>query len=144
MKLSELFDDDANFRSEAEIKEWITESKNYQQEDTSKAEFLKFFSTSKQRTYLVATPKRLYCILDDSRRDSPHVNWSISKTEALCEGDLRLPISTRSKSRSTGLVDFGGSHKNWLYTKDLFSSLGIEKAVTGFVVSSMSPEPDEN
>ena len=60
MSIKALFDSDAFFRPEKEIKDWIKHSKNYQGENPNSVHLLKFFSTSKQRTYLVATPARLH------------------------------------------------------------------------------------
>lgn len=137
MKLSELFDINAFFRSETEIKEWIKYSKSYDGEDPQSAELFMFFSTSKQRTYLAATNKRLYCILDDSRKNSPHINWSMSKNDAVDNNGLLFSIKTKDKSKKTGLVDIGEKHKNWLFSKDLFLSTSIEASMEKFIVSSM-------
>lgn len=137
MKLSELFDSNAFFRSDTEIKEWIRESKNYAGEDPILAEAFMFFSTSKQRTYLVTTKNRLYCILDDSRKDHPHINWSIPKDRVMGEDGLMFSIKAKDKSKKTGLVDIGEKHKNWLYSKELFSSSSIESSMEDFIISSM-------
>lgn len=137
MKLAKLFDNNAFFRSESEIKKWIVKSRNYQGEDTSIAKSFLYFSTSKQRTYLVATNKRLYCILDDSRKEKPHINWSMPRKDVLDNNRLMFSITTRDKSNKTGLADIGIKHKNWLFSKELFSSSDIESSMKEFIESSM-------
>lgn len=126
MKLSDLFDRDAYFRSEEEIKSYISNSKKYKQENPSDAKLLKIFSTSKQRTYLVITDKMIYCILDDARKNKPHLNWSKTRDNFFDGKNLTVAVTTREKSTTTGLVDFGSDHKNWLFTKSLFKDISIE------------------
>ncbi|MBL4762056.1 MAG: hypothetical protein JKY93_05075 [Gammaproteobacteria bacterium] len=137
MKLSALFDSKAFFRSDTEIKQWIRQSKNYNNENLQSTDLLIFFSTSKQRTYLVATKKRLYCILDDSRKDSPHLNWSMSINNVVDSDGLLFSITAKDKSKATGLVDISNKHKNWLFSKDLFVSKNIEESMKAFIVSTM-------
>ncbi len=137
MKTSQLFDDNAFFRSESEIKKCIRSSKNYENEDTSSAKSFLFFSTSKQRTYLVATMERLYCILDDSRKDKPHINWSLPREKVADANGLVFSITSRVKSDKTGLVDIGPQHKNWLFSKKLFQSSSIESSMKEVIESSM-------
>lgn len=129
MKLSDLFDENAFFRSDREIKEYIKNSKNYAGEDPNDANLLKFFSTSKQRTYLVITNERVYCILDDKRKSSPNINWSERLSDFAKEKDLGKMFSTREKTPNTGFIDFGIKHQNWLFTKSLFNETNIEQNV---------------
>jgi len=121
MRLSDLFDKNAFFKPEIYIKEYIKNSKNYEGESTSNANVLKFFSTSKQRTYLVFTDKKVYCILDDNRKSKPNINWSEKLTEYFKRDNIDKVITTKDKTDNTGLVDFGQKHKNWLFTKSLFN-----------------------
>ena len=137
MEISSLFDNNAFFRSKSKIKEWIKNSKNYKGEDPRSAKLFMFFSTSKQRAYLVATERRLYCILDDSRKDYPHINWSMPKRDVKDRNGLKITITSRDKSEKTGLVDISDKHKNWLYTKNLFSSKNIESSMAEFIENAM-------
>ena len=137
MKFQDFFDSNAGFRSIDDIKSTIKKSKNYNGEDPASAEVLKFFSTTKQRTYLVATAHRVYCILDDIRKPSPHVNWSMHKSEIKDDNGVKLPITSRDKTDRIGLVDIGEEHKRWLYTKRLFSSKDIETSITEFLDNAM-------
>ena len=137
MKISKLFDSNAFFRSEEDIKLWIKNSKNYQGEDIRSAEILLIFSTSKQRTYLVATPESLYCILEDVRKSKPHINWSMPKKALISNGEVAISISFRDKSEKTGLVDIGSTHKNWLFTKKLFRDSDIASSIKEFIVRAM-------
>ena len=69
MLLADMFIGRSDFASPEEIKEFIRRSKNFDKskEDPSTAHPLLIFKTSKQQTWLVATPERLYCVLDDLR-----------------------------------------------------------------------------
>ena len=137
MRLFELFDDSDSFHTADGIRGYIKNSKNYEDEDTASSQVLLFFKTSKQRTYLVATNKRLYCILDDARKDNPHINWSMGKKYLVQNGKLLISIKAHDKTRNTGLVDVGVNHKNWLYTKELFKETSIENSINKFIVSTM-------
>lgn len=137
MKLSELFDKNAFFRSETEIKEHIKNSKNYNNELPGSANLLMFFQTSKQRTYLVATTKRLYCILDDARKDKPHINWSMPMNEVVDNNELLFTLNTKEKSPKTGLIDIGPKHKNWLFSTSLFNKSTVTSTIEKFLLSSM-------
>ena len=136
MAIKKLFDSNAFFRPEKEIKDWITRSKNYEKEDPNSAHLLEFFSTSKQRTYLVSTPKRMYCILDDSRKDNPHINWSIARNELEKDDKIIMTISTSEKTENTGLVDIGPRHKNWLFTRSLFLQTSIANSIQQLILES--------
>ena len=137
MKISDLFDSDAFFHPEEEIKSWIKSSKNYQGEDPLGAETLLIFSTSKQRTWLVATLEMLYCILDDARKENPHINWSMGKNALIHNGNVTLNVSSRDKTDRTGLVDIGPTHKNWLFTKQLFKGKDIESSIKDLLRRAM-------
>jgi hypothetical protein len=137
MKFQDFFDSNAGFRSIDDIKSTIKKSKDYNGEDPTSANTLKFFSTLKQRTYLVATAHRLYCILDDIRKKSPHINWSLPKSDIKDYNGVKLIITSRNKTDKTGLIDIGEKHKRWLYTKKLFSSKDIETSIMEFLNNAM-------
>lgn len=128
------------FGTESTIKKSILRSKNYNEDKESPEEasaFL-FFSTRKQRTWLVATPHRLYCILDDVRKTEPHINWSMSKRKLFDAEGLSLEISSKNRSYLTGTVDFGSKHKGWYFSRNLFSeNEPIEKAAKAFILAAM-------
>jgi hypothetical protein len=140
MKLSELFSGREDFESELGIKEFVRNSKSFnsQAEDPHKAEALLIFSTSKQHTWLVCTKERLYCILDDIRKDRPHINWSMEKSSLISGGEVTIKIRTREKSEFTGLVDIGDEHPHWLYTKRLFASQSVESQIRSLIKRNMS------
>jgi hypothetical protein len=77
---------------------------------------LMIFETPRQRTWLVATTLNLVCILDDekTRASGRLIQWKLDlkKTE---------PIFARPDKGLVGLLDIG-ERKNWLYSRDLFSS----------------------
>lgn len=74
---------------------------------------LEIFHTSKQSTWLVATNKRLFCLLDDARTRAKNriIQWNLplsSCTPVIANGDTRR-------------LNFGTRRKKWLYSARLFS-----------------------
>ena len=118
-----------NLFSEEEIIAWVKNSKRYDpaKENLEEANTLLIFQTGIQQTWLVATNARLYNILDDVRKDTPHINWSIPQRRF--QGPNALQIEARSYKERTGLVDFGDRHRNWLYSTDLFEKKSIEESI---------------
>ncbi len=127
------------FKTSSEIAHHITTSKNFrpEEENPTDAHTLLFFETSKQHTWLVATPKRLYCILDDVRKPRPHINWSMSRRKVLEGTKLEVDLKTAPKTQKTGLIDFGPHHRRWLFSKSLFEGESIEEAVRAFITAAM-------
>lgn len=74
---------------------------------------LLLFRTRVQRTWIVATNKRLFCVLDDSetRASSRLIQWSLPLDKA---GSIRV----RSHKPRTGLLDIG-PRTHWLYSRSL-------------------------
>lgn len=140
MKIADMFDSGNEFRSEGDVKQSIKRSKNYKGEDPSEAHLLNIFGTSKQRTYLVATPKRLYCILDDTRKDEPHINWSMPKEEILSQEGLKLNVATKDKTNDVGLVDVGSKHTNWLFSKAAFKEKDIKSSIEELLKTAMKDD----
>lgn len=136
-KAASLFDSDEGFRSDKEIRGSIRMSKNYEGEFADKAQVLMIFSTSKQRTYLIASNERLYCVLDDVRQPGPHVNWSLPKAKVTDGQRMTLEVSSRDKTDAAGLVDLGAQHKRWLFTKGLFKGTSIEEKVEELIMGAM-------
>lgn len=142
MKLSELLSGRPDFSSETEIIRFVRNSKRFDSatEELTSAQALLIFSTSKQHTWLISTARRLYCVLDDLRKDHPNINWSMSQSEVIKNDQVSLAIATRDKSDFTGLVDIGDSHQDWLYTKRLFSDAPIEERIRQLIEVTMMPK----
>lgn len=139
MKLGALFFGDRDFLSPKEIEKIIVKSKNFSgSNELENTDSLLIFETSKQRTWLVASPKRLYCILDDIREVEPNINWSMKKDKLIQNNILAIELKIKDKSNKTGLIDFGPTHKNWLYSKKLFSKIGIVQTVNQFIMNNMA------
>ena len=142
MKLSELFSGREDFASKRQILDLIRQSMNFdpKSESVQNADALLIFSTSKQHTWLVATYERLYCILDDLRKDQPHINWSINKAQLVAGNSVVANIRSRPRSDKSGLIsdksgllDIDETHRHWLYTKRLFSDSRIEDRVRALI-----------
>lgn len=125
MEFSDFFDNKAKFRNVQDVKLAIKTSKSYKNEPVETAKVLNFFSTSKQKSYLVATDEMVYCIVDDARKKQPKVNWSERKSKF-----IEVEISTTPKTDKTSLVNFGENHKHWLCTKSIFADNTIENKVS--------------
>jgi hypothetical protein len=105
------------------------------------ARTLLLLQTSRQRTWLVATSERLYCILDDVRKPEPHINWSLPRSAVVSNGEVMLEIRPHDRTAKTGLVDFGPEHRRWLYTRDLFEHGDVTSAIREFLIQAMGSEP---
>jgi len=83
--------------------------------DESIEKGLLIFRTKKQRTWLVATTSRLFCVLDGekTRARDRLIQWREPRGEI-----TTINARERSSSKLTGLVDIG-THRNWLYSKRL-------------------------
>ena len=113
------------FLKKEKIKEGITNSISYSlSENIQDAKTLLLLETSKQKNWLVSTKKRLYCILDDIRKDKLNINWSMDKSKIISNGGqiiLNLKID-ENYSNEYGNVWFNDSKKGWFYSKKFFSS----------------------
>ena len=88
------------------------------------------------RTWLVASGERLYCVLDDVRKRTPRLKWSIPGSELVDSETVTVPIATRDKSVRTGKLDIG-ERRGWLFTKALFRQRGVVDEVADLISSRM-------
>jgi hypothetical protein len=132
------------FKSREEIAEYVAHSVNFDPtlEDPRTTKTLLLFQTSRQRTWLAATPERLYCILDDVRKPEPHINWSMPRAKIIENGEVGLEIRPHDRTARTGLVDFGDEHRRWLYTRDLFDRGDVVAATREFLKQAMPQRPE--
>lgn len=123
-----------DFYSKDEIIKFVKSSKDYSpaKEKLDQAQALKIFQTSKQQTWLISTKERLYNILDDIEYSVPRHSWSIPRTEI----ETSFVITTRSYKEKFGLVNIA-SHKNWIYSYELFKDSDIEKEIKDLVSRTM-------
>lgn len=95
------------FLEEQDVRSLVTERAG-----AASLDALKLFHTRSQRTWLVATPGAVHCVLDSRKtRDTGRLyQWR----EPV---DANTPVRVREKSRSSrsGLVDVG-HRQNWLYS----------------------------
>ncbi len=114
-----------DFASEQEIKAHIKKSPSYSlEEENDEKNLMLLFHTTKQKTWIVASKMRLYCILDDVRKERPKITWSIPKVDIIEEEDLKIEIKARNRiqKKRTGSIDFGEDHQRWLYSRDLLGN----------------------
>ena len=123
------------FALEDDIRDHVKASRNYDGDDLAAAHLLLLFSTSRQHTWLIGTNKRLYCILDDVRKDQPKVQWSLGKDELKdSAGNLTAEISSADRRKNSGVCHIG-PRRNWLYSKQLFRSVSVVDAITKLIQS---------
>ncbi len=125
-----------DFYSMNDIINFVRNSKNYSDDNLKKAEALKIFLTSKQKIWLISTNKRMYCILDDNRKDEPKVKWSIPKSVMLSGNETSIEIKSRDYSENSGLLSIG-ENKGWLYSKKLFKGSDIKKEIENLIKRTM-------
>lgn len=119
-----------DFYAQNDIINYVRKSKNYNssKENLYQAKALKIFHTSKQKTWLILTNERMYCILDDNREEMPHVRWSIPKSDIIDGNKISIEIKIRDYSEKSGLVDIGPK-VGWIFSKKLFTKIGIKKSI---------------
>jgi hypothetical protein len=129
------------FKSSQEIIEIVARSDAFDPsvERVADAEALLMFQTSKQQTWLVATHARLYCVLDDLNKGSTRVQWSLPADKLVANSSVVAEVSVGSKTDKTGLLRIG-ERRNWLFTKRLFATKGIEAAVRDLIARHMLDE----
>lgn len=109
-----------DYLSHRKIRETIKTSVNYRNEDIESSESICIFETSKQRTWLVLTERRLYLILDDIRKDEVRVNKSF-KIDSLLDSNKNLLIKIDSTDKTTtGKLYLRDMDRGWFYSKKLF------------------------
>ena len=111
-----------DFSKIEEIKKFINLNLYYsKEEDILNAEHLLLFDTSKQKTWILISNLRMFCVLDDISKDTFQPRWHLNKNEIIRNGKIILEIKVHEEySHNSGLIDFGNVHKKWLYSKKLF------------------------
>lgn len=117
----------------------VRESNNYSpDEDLADALAFEILKRSSEQVWLVATKYRVYRITDDTKDAAPRIDWSISKSRIVSEGELVIDIEARERSSEEGLIDIG-YRKNNPYTLDLFTETegGIRDKVLSLLREKM-------
>ena len=127
-----------DFSTQKEIIESTKKSKYYNssKENLDQAKALRIFQTSKQKTWLVSTNERMYCISDDNRKDVPHVKWSIPKSNIIDGDKIIIDIKINEYSEKSGIVDIGPK-VGWKYSKKLFTKVNIKKSIKNLIMETM-------
>ena len=111
-----------DYYTQRNIRDTIKTSVNYSGEDVDLAELFYFFETSKQKTWLVATEKRVYIILDDIRKENVKVNKSYRIERVFSNSKLNIIIDPNYKTLF-GRIFFLKATRGWLYSKKLYPSV---------------------
>lgn len=122
-----------------DIKKYINLNLFYdKKEDIFNAQHLLVFDTTKQKTWLIVSNLRLFCVLDDIAKDTFIVRWNLNKSEIIHNGSIILHIEVHDYSKNSGLINFGENHKGWLYSKKLFPTAdSISKAIHNVIRTAM-------
>ncbi len=142
INLSDFFEGRSEFEDDETIMGFVSNSKNFDlaKEASGNPETLLLFNTSKQKTWLIATTERLYCILDDIRKNRPHINWSISRAGLISENRVIAEITVEYYKRRTGIVHIAGTRGDWLYSKRLFKRIPVDTAIGRLIKTKMSDQ----
>lgn len=141
MDVRKFFLGQPEFKSPQEIIELVAESPQFdsQQESAQQAEGLLIFQTSRQQTWIVVTRLRLYCVLDDIGKGFTRVQWAIPREQCVANEQVTLPVEAHERgepSDRSGLVDIGG-HRNWLFSKKLFTTESITDKLRAVIAQCM-------
>lgn len=134
MKLRDLYSGQRPFSNDEEIISTVKRSKYFDsgEEDLSKARKIQLLDTSKQRTYLISTGKRIYKVLDDRRSERPKITWS-RKIDKVFEGrDLKATLETRNE-RTYNLSFNALPDRMNLVSKELFANIEFKDAVAKLI-----------
>ena len=136
-----------SFATLDKIKEAVQTTRGFEpdKEDIAAAKALLIFSTSKQQTWLVATRKRLYVVLDDLQSEQPVVWWQLD-IEITEEGipvlrtkDKNI-VEIRAKEDPTGNREIGiidiGTPTPWFYSKTLCAPTPIEDSIKQLILEA--------
>lgn len=99
---------------------------------------LKIFQTSRQQTWIVAGYGYIFCLLDDIKVD---IHKSFDLIRWYAEVDKikdKITVTPSSNNENFGLVNFGESHKNWYYSKNLLTDEKMAQRFINAVVVSGS------
>jgi len=112
-----------------------------QAESLSSNDRLLIFDTRLQRTWLLASNRRLYCVLDDVRKEKPGVQWTMLREELVSENEVSVYLQVREqkkgKSEKTGVLAIGSRPRSWLYSKWLFQKGSLEQQVRELIKRRM-------
>lgn len=134
------------FESYEGIVRSISNSKNFdpETENPGDADALLIFSTRIQQAWLVATSERLYGVVDDLRKETPHINWSMPKRKLVSGENVSTKMISRDKNELSGFIDIGETCSNWLYTKRLFVDDHIKNQVRSLIKRKMIDQTDSD
>ncbi|MFT7680659.1 MAG: hypothetical protein ACI935_000090 [Moritella dasanensis] len=125
------------FTDEKKISDAIKQSKRFNQnaENASLAKKVQLLETTNQRTYLVATRKNIYKIIDDRRVDAVRIAWSRPKVDLAQNNKLIVHLESY-KTRTDKLIIDSLPDKINLVTKKLFANIEITDALDELLSNS--------
>lgn len=134
MKLADLYSGERPFSSDEKITSTVKWSKyfNANDEDLTKAKKIQLLDTSKQRTYLISTKKRIYKVLDDRRSDRPKIKWSREIGKVFEGKTFKASLEPHSE-RSFNLVFNVSPERQNLVSKKLFANIDFDKAISKLI-----------
>lgn len=129
MRLSSFFKAPRPFVSITDLKFTLSELDHPQNEDFERAEALLIFESARQKTWLIATNLRLYCLFDIAAEERPRVKWKIDKSHLVSDDDgVIVKLSLRESTRRTGFIQINDKNPR-KYSKLLFTMAPITRAI---------------
>ncbi len=134
MSFKDFYKGRRSFVDDNSVVDIVKRSKRFNSstEDLTKAKRVQLLDTSNQRTYLVATNKNIYKILDDRRSDRAKIAWSRAKKSLVSDGNLGVTIRAY-KPRTDKLVLNKLPEKTNLISKNLFVNIDATMAVNKLI-----------
>lgn len=142
MKLSNLFFGGRELYDEPAIVELVHGTALLDPaESLSPDDGLLIFDTKLQKTWLLASNRQLYCVLDDVRKEKPRVQWAMPREELVSANEVSVHLLAREqkkeRSEQTGVLEIGRRPRSWLYSKRLFGKASIEQQVRDLIQRRM-------
>jgi len=106
-----------------------------QDKGAENAKALLIFITSRQQTWLVATRRKLYCVLDDLRDEEPRVWWDYSVEYSLDQKKFFLsdnegkPVSVEFREQPGETSILRINSQDWQYSNKLFTPVSIQESL---------------
>jgi hypothetical protein len=123
-----------DFVSPARIRELLAK-KGRPDEDLKDARMLLIFQTGVQQTWLVASSKALYCVIDKRREQHPRRLWRIASSDIVSEGRIVLQVSEAMLTDKDNYVIIDGKRPR-KFTPELFRTLPVTESVKDLLRSA--------
>jgi hypothetical protein len=128
MRYLSMLDIPRTFMSASDLKVQLRDSYDWSKSEYLSSESLLIFDASRQRTWLIANSRYLYCLFDVIDEAKPRVQWRISKDHIIQDNRIIINISTDNYSVRNGYLILGEKRPR-KYSRLLFQRVSVESSV---------------